>query len=117
MTEQCPALMDVLAEISDFRQPQGKRHPLQAILALSVCAMLCGYRSYGAIAEWGRNYGKALTQALGFTHQTPCAATSNMALRSINKGEVEQRLTPWAQGVVASLAPATKQITAHGTGY
>ena len=84
MTEQCPVLMEVLAEIPDFRQSQGRRHPLQAVLALSVCAMLCGYRSYGAIAEWGRNYGKALTQALGFTHETtPCAATLNTILRHV----------------------------------
>ena len=112
MTEQCPALMDVLAEISDFRQPQGKRHPLQAILALSVCAMLCGYRSYGAIAEWGRNYGKALTQALGFTHQTtPCAATLNTVLRYLNKDEVEQKLGRWAEGVLSSVASSATEMS------
>ena len=112
MTEHCPVLMDVLAEIPDFRQPQGKRHPLQAILALSVCACLCGYRSYGAIAEWGRNYGKALTQALGFTHQTPCAATLNTVLRHVDKEGVEQKLGEWAAGVLARVAPAATGMTA-----
>ena len=112
MTEQCPVLMEVLAEIPDFRQSQGRRHPLQAILALSVCAMLCGYRSYGAIAEWGRNYGKALTQALGFTHQTtPCAATLNTILRHVNKAEVEEKLGQWAAGVLACAVAPTSELS------
>ena len=113
MTEHSPVLMDVLAEIPDFRQSQGRRHPLQAILALCVCACLCGYCSYSAIAEWGRNYGKSLTQALGFTHQTtPCAATLNTILRHVNKDEVEEKLGRWAAGVLANVAPAATGITA-----
>jgi predicted transposase YbfD/YdcC len=112
MTEPCPALLDVLAEIPDFRQSQGRRHPLQAILALSVCACLCGYRSYSAIAEWGRNYGKSLTQALGFTHQPPCAATLNTVLRQVDKEAVEQKLGEWAASVCASVAPAATGMRA-----
>jgi hypothetical protein len=63
MSAQCPSLLSLLAEVPDPRGRQGKRHPLSATLALAVAATLCGYRSYGAIAEWGRNNGPALTAA------------------------------------------------------
>ena len=105
MTEQCPDLLELLAEIPDFRQAQGRRHPLCAILALSVAACLCGYRSYGAIAEWGRNYGTELRNALGFPHRTaPCAATLNTVLRGLDTEAVERVLAQWAEGVLATLA-------------
>ena len=68
-------LIGVFAEMPDFRSARGKRHPLAAILALTCNAMLCGARSYTALAAWGRNDGARLMQALGFTRRPPCAAT------------------------------------------
>ena len=49
-------LLEILSEVPDPRNAKGKRHPLCAILALSVIAIMCGYRSYSAIAQWGRTY-------------------------------------------------------------
>ena len=45
MIAQPPPLIEVFAEIPDFRRCRGKRPPLPAILSLACCAMLCGYRS------------------------------------------------------------------------
>ena len=49
-------LLDMLASLPDPRKEKGKRHPLKAILALAIIAMISGYRSYAAIAEYGRTY-------------------------------------------------------------
>jgi hypothetical protein len=43
--------------------------------------MLCGYRRYSAMATWGRHYGARLAPALGFPHDTPCAANIVAACR------------------------------------
>ena len=76
MNNQCPQLIDILADIPDPRNPKGKRHPLPAILTVAIVAMMCGYLSYSAIAEWTRHYGPKRATAVGFTHdKTPCAAT------------------------------------------
>jgi predicted transposase YbfD/YdcC len=93
--------MQVLSEITDHRQAQGKRHPLSAILALSIAAMLCGYRSYSAISEWGRNYGKEFLQALGFTREKPpCAATIYNVYRLLDHEELEGKLGHWADALM-----------------
>jgi predicted transposase YbfD/YdcC len=68
--------------------------------------MLCGYRSYSAIAEWGRNYGGRIAQALGFTHHTPCAATLHTVFRHVDRDALEATLGVWAEGVVVSTPAA-----------
>jgi predicted transposase YbfD/YdcC len=110
MIAQSQPLIEVFADIPDFRKCKGKRHPLPAILSLACCAMLCGYRSYGAIAEWGRNYGTSIANALGFTHNTPCAATLFTIFKHLDCEVFESKLGAWADHLVAHL-PATSQTS------
>jgi predicted transposase YbfD/YdcC len=107
MIAQPRPLIEVLAAIPDVRSRRGKRHPLSAILAMACCAMLCGYRSYSAIAEWGRNYGTSIAHALGFTHNTPCAATLHTVFRHVDRDDLEERLGTWAESVVVSTPAAS----------
>ena len=64
--------------------------------------MLCGARSSSASAEWGRNYGTRIAQALSFTHATPCATTLHTIFRHVDRDEFERHLGPWAASVVGS---------------
>ena len=100
-------LVASLQEIPDPRHPQGRRHSLSAILAFMCVAMLCGYRSYSAIADWGRCYGEQLARALGFTRgRTPCAATLYHVIRQLDSNLVEATLGAWAESVLTALPPA-----------
>ena len=107
MIAQPRPLIEVLAEMPDLRSRRGKRHPLSAMLAMACCARLCGYRSYSALAEWGRNYGTGIAQALGFTHNTPCAATLHTIFRQVDRDDLEARLGTWAESVVVSTPAAS----------
>lgn len=74
--------------------------------------MLCGYRSYGAMAEWGRNYGDELVAALGFTRpETPCAATLHTIFRHIDVEVFEAKLSWWVHQVrlALGLTPADQE--------
>jgi predicted transposase YbfD/YdcC len=101
-------LIEVFSDIPDVRKARGKRHPLSAILALSCCAMLCGSRSYSAIADWGRHYGSEIAHALGFTHNTPCASTLHTIFGRLDCEVFEATLGVWADRRVAH-TPATPE--------
>jgi predicted transposase YbfD/YdcC len=105
MTSKTLALVDVLAQIPDFRQSKGKRYSLTAVLSLSVAAILCGYKSYSAIAEWGHFYGHSFLQALGFTSdKSPCAATLHNIFSQLDKDLLESKLAQWAQSLLQESA-------------
>jgi hypothetical protein len=111
MNESVKPLIEVLAAVPDFRRAEGKRHPLPAILALVCAATLCGYRSYGAMAEWSRHYGAELAVALGFKNgKTPCVGTLHTILTRLDHQALEAALGQWAQAVLAAHDP-TKNTT------
>ena len=110
MITQSQPLIQVFADIPDFRQARGKRHPLSAILALSCCAMLCGARSYSAIADWGRDHDTTIAQALGFTHPTPCASTLPTIFKQVDVEGFEAKLGTWADGLMTSGLAASEPL-------
>ena len=104
-------LLNILAEVPDPRNAKGKRHPLFAILALAVIAIMCGYRSYSAIAQWGRTYAPALVQALGFTHaKTPCAATLHNLFKRLDIAKLEAVLSQWVVQTLESLPTTSPRL-------
>ena len=103
-------LLDMLAEVPDPRKKKGCRHPLVSMLALTVVGLLCGQRSYTAIAKWARLHPD-LRRALGFTaKQTPAASTFHYLYQRLNITVVEKTLTQWTTQTLASLPISTSDL-------
>lgn len=107
-------LVIVFADIPDFRKSRGKRHPLCAILVMACVAILCGYRSYAAIAEWGGNY-KEFANALGFRGNTPCAATFFRAFRQIDLAAFCRKIFGFTQSITTGVRMAIDGETLRGS--
>lgn len=100
-------LLDVLAEVPDPRDPRGIRHPLSAILALAVLAMLTGARGPTAIAQFGRDKGLALAFALGFRRgKTPAPSSFCEIFQALDVTAFEEALSRW----IRSRLPQGEQL-------
>ena len=97
------SLWEAFEEVPDPRGFHGRRHPLSAILTLSVVAMLSGARSLYAIAQFGRDRGKAFAEALGFTRDVPpCCTTLHNLFIALDRKAFERAIRRWTAGRVAA---------------
>ena len=68
-------LLDFFSEIKDPRTGPAIRHPLENIIAIAVCAVICGADNWVEVEEFGRGryewFAKFLDMAAGVpTHDT-----------------------------------------------
>jgi DDE_Tnp_1-associated len=59
-SDEFALLMTALAQVADFRKPQGKHHPLPGVLALVVLGLMADCRSLSAIRRFGRCHPEVL---------------------------------------------------------
>ncbi|MCP5037173.1 MAG: DUF4338 domain-containing protein [Rhodobacteraceae bacterium] len=55
--QQMRSLPQFFRQVSDPRRAQGRRHPIEAVLAIASAAVLCGARGYQAISDWAQALG------------------------------------------------------------
>jgi hypothetical protein len=87
------------------------------MLALAVCALLCGCRSLYAISQWGRECAPEIRVALGLrAQQGPSVATLHRAFKHLDHPAFERVLGAWfaAQGLAPEEALAIDGKTLRG---
>ena len=89
-------LLSILAAIPDPRGRQGRRHPLAAMLAATICGILTGARGCTAIAQWIGNQDVEFWHALGFTRRPPKTSCFRDLLLALPAGVLESAIRQWA---------------------
>src|SRR4051812_21528870 len=69
------SLLAVLSEIPDPRDPRGIRHPLSAVLAVAVGAVMAGASSSAAIPDWLHALDEQARPRLGLGDPLPAGTT------------------------------------------
>ena len=98
-------LLAYLAQVPDPRGRQGRRHPLAAMLAAVVCAMLCGARGYSAIVQWLHALPVCWWHRLGFTRRPPKDHAFRDLLAEISPEAFEGVVRAWVSAALGEAIP------------
>lgn len=109
--KQVHDLISTLKALPDPRNKRGIRHRQLSILAISICAVLCGARGYAAIAEWGKRCSQKMLDRLWcrYNEKTkrydpPSEPTIRRLLQTIDAEAVDQSLGKWFSGLFTTEA-------------
>jgi predicted transposase YbfD/YdcC len=102
-------LVAALAKVPDPRARRGIRHRLVTVLALAVCAVLAGARSYVAIAEWAHDLPLGARVRLGLTvvRATPSESAIRRILQKVDPEALDRVVSDWLVTRAARPSPPT----------
>src|SRR2546429_6569297 len=103
-------LLEALGQVPDPRDPRGRRYPLVPVLAIAVCAVLAGARSYAAIAEWAADAPPRLRARLGLTRTVPDLVTIWRVLTAVDPAALDRALGAWVSAQLAGRRPPGKRV-------
>ncbi|WP_202970641.1 ISAs1 family transposase [Saccharothrix sp. ALI-22-I] len=102
----------VLAGLPDPRARRGVRHQLSVVVTAAVCAVVSGYRSYTAIAEWVADVPATTALALGIApDRRPSEAMIRRLLQVMDPDLLTTAVGTWLASRVTA-APASRRAVA-----
>ena len=100
-------LVGALAKVPDPRSRRGIRHRLVTVLALAVCAVLSGARSYVGIAEWAHDLPLGVRIRLGLTvrRATPSESAIRRILQRVDPEALDRVVSDWLAARASRVSP------------
>lgn len=107
-------LLGVLAAVPDPRARRGVRHEILAVLAVGVCAVLAGARTFVAIAEWAHDLPVGVRVGLGLCRKVPSESTIRRVLQAVDAEALDAALSAWLGARSAASVPVRQVIAIDG---
>lgn len=98
--KQVKSLFDCIERINDPRSFQGLRHHKPPLIAICLCATLCGAKGFAAIFDWASNLTKTMKRRLRLKckkgeYLIPSKSTIRRFLIAIDPEELNSVLNTW----------------------
>jgi hypothetical protein len=97
-------LQKALLTIPDCRMARGIRHNKLAILSIAICAVLCGAKSFDAIATWGQSCTQKMRKRLRCRkdpktglYEAPSEPAIRRFLQRVDAQAVDNAVSSWVQ--------------------
>src|SRR3954468_3458461 len=102
-----------LAHLPDPRARRGVRHRLPAVVSAAVCAVVAGYRSYTAIAEWVDDVPATTALPLGIDpDRRPSETMIRRLLPALDPDLLTAAIGDWLAARAAASSPAPRRAIA-----
>jgi len=115
-------LLDYLRSLTDRRKKRGVRHSQVSILAVAICALLSGQKSFIAIGEWAASLEQGMLKRFGCKfnerlrqYVAPSEKTLRMTLKRVDGDEVDAAIGQWLHSQTNDHAVAVDGKTLRGS--
>src|SRR3954454_23622377 len=113
--ESVAGLPAPLADLPDPRARRGVRHRLTVVVTAAVCAVVAGYRSYAAIAEWVADVPATTALALGIApDRRPSEAMIRRLLQGLDPDLLTTAVATWLTSRVTAAPVSRRAIALDG---
>ncbi len=94
-----PSIIYHFSSIQDPRVNRQKKHQLQDIFFISLCAIICGADNWGAVEEFGLAKEEWFTELLGLEHGIPSHDTFGEVYAAIDTDHFSACFSRWVAGL------------------
>lgn len=96
------SILDHFAELPDPRMERTKLHKLGDILAIAICAVICGAEGWTDIELFGKSKASWLKTFLELPHGIPSHDTFGRVISALDPDAFERLFQSWIQGLAGS---------------
>ena len=98
------AIMDHFADLPDPRDARGLRHRLSDMLAIAICAVICGADDWEEVALFGEAKARFFGSFLELSHGVPSHDTFGRVFAALDPEALESCLASWMRALGQSSA-------------